>query len=53
MPRGLIVCMPFENHVPGRVSLEEGNVGTIGVVIFADVFSPGIGTISDGNEYVE
>lgn len=24
MPRGLIVCMPFENHVPGRVSLEEG-----------------------------
>lgn len=51
MPRGLIVCMPFENHVPGRVSLEE--LGTIGVVIFADVFSPGIGTISDGNEYVE
>lgn len=23
MARGLIVCMPFENHVPGRVSLKE------------------------------
>lgn len=23
MARGLIVCMPFENHVSGRVSLKE------------------------------
>lgn len=31
MARGLIVCMPFENHVPGRVSLKEtwGERGTI------------------------